>query len=274
MISRPIAFAVAFVLIVLIIQLASPRTLSSAFSHLFLPLWSGKDSAVSGMTSETQLEQENQALQEQLAQDQATASSSKALLDEVNELRSLLGRSGGTNDLVLADVLRRPPGSGYDYLILDIGSTLGVSIGDSVYSVGSIPVGQIVEADAHSSKAELYSSPGTSYDVLVGSAHVPATAAGQGGGFFSASVSRESGVSMGDEVIIPAVSSSPFGAVDAVISNPEQPFERILFSEGINPYQSLFMLVGTNVPRPKPFSGSVMTASSTSTTSPTSPKGR
>jgi cell shape-determining protein MreC len=263
-ISRPIFFATVIVVIILFIQFLFPRIFTSTFSYIILPLWSGKNSAVSYMTPRAQLVQENQNLQQQLALDEAEASSSKAIIDQNNELKSLLGRQEGVKNLILANILRRPPGAGYDYFIVDVGSSDGVSVGDSVYSAGSIAVGQIIEADSHSSKVELYSSIGTNYDVLIGGSHIPAVATGQGGGFFSISISQESGVSIGDVVIVPPISSSPFGSVSAVVSDPAQPFERILFSDGINPYQSLFVLVETNSLKNKSFAGSALIASTTS----------
>jgi cell shape-determining protein MreC len=266
LVSRPIVFALIVVIVLLFIQLLFPRIFTSTFSYFFSSLWSGKNSIVYNMTPRAQLLQENQNLEQQLALDQAEASSSKAMIDQDNELKSLLGRPEVVKNLILANVLRRPPGAGYDYFIVDVGSSDGVSVGNPVYSAGLIAVGQIVEADSHSSKVELYSSPGTNYDVLIGASHIPAVATGQGGGFFSVSLSQESGVSIGDEVIIPAISSLPLGFVNAVISDAAQPFERILFSNGINPYQSIFMLVGINALSTKPFASSALIASTTSTT--------
>ena len=263
LVSRPIVFAFIIVIILLFIQFFFPRIFTSTFSYFFSSLWSGKNSVMSDITPRTQLINENQNLKQQLALDEAEASSSRAIIDQSNELKSLLGRPVGTHNLILANVLRRPPGAGYDYFIVDVGSSDGVSVGNSVYSAGSIAVGQIIEVDSHSSKVELYSSSGTNYDVLIGATHIPAVATGQGGGFFSISLSQESGVSIGDEVIIPAISSSPLGFVNAVISDPAQPFERILFESGINPYQSIFMLVEINSLKVMPFVGSALIASTT-----------
>jgi cell shape-determining protein MreC len=273
-ISRPIVFALIVVIILLFIQFLFPHIFTSTFSYFFSPFWSGKNSIVYSMTPRAQLVQENQNLEQQLALSEVTASSSKAIIDQNNELKSLLGRSEGVKNLILANVLRRPPGVGYDYFIVDVGSSDGVSVGNSVYSAGSIAVGQIVEADSHSSKVELYSSPGTNYDVLIGATHIPAVATGQGGGFFSISLSRESGVSIGDEVIIPAISSSHLGFVNAVISDPAQPFERILFESGINPYQLIFMLVEINSLKNKSFVGSTSTSSQSSISPSTSTKSK
>jgi cell shape-determining protein MreC len=241
----PVAWAAVLALVLLFLQIAFPRALASVFSYFFSPLWSAGTAAGSDLTPRTQLIAEIQALQQQADLYEDEASSSKALADENAELKALMGRSDGAKSLLLASVLKTPPGAGYDYLILDVGSVDGVSSGDKVYAAGNISIGQIVEADPHTAKAELYSSPGASYDVLIGQEHIPATAIGQGGGSFSASVSREAGVAEGDEVIVPGISSSVFGDVASVISDPAQPFARVLFEEPIDPYQLRFVLVDT-----------------------------
>jgi cell shape-determining protein MreC len=272
-ISRPIVFAAVITVAILFVQLVFPRVFTSTFSFLFSSLWSGKNAIVSDMTPQEQLIKENQTLQAELALYTDASSSVQSLLDENNQLKSLLSRSNDAKNLVLAGVLRRPPGAGYDYLVVDVGSSDSVVVGNPVYSSGSIAIGQVVEADLHSSKVELYSSSGGNYDVLIGANHIPAVAGGQGGGSFSALIAQESGVSVGDEVIIPTISSSPFGFVSAIISNPAQPFERILFSSSVNPYQLNWLLVGVNSTKVMPFAGSVAsTTIPTSTVSATSSK--
>ncbi|MDE2188638.1 MAG: hypothetical protein KGJ35_02840, partial [Patescibacteria group bacterium] len=95
----------------------------------------------------------------------------------------------------------------------------------------------------HTSKIELYSSSGNSYDVLIGPNHVPAIATGQGGGSFSASVSREAGINVGDEVTLSSVPNNQFAIVSAVIANPAEPFEKVFFAEPINPYELSLVLI-------------------------------
>jgi len=256
-ISQPIVFVAVITVVLLIIQLLFPRVFTSTFSLLFSPIWSGKNTIVSVMTPQEQLIKENQT---------NATSSLQALIDENNQLKSLLNRPNGAKNLILASVLRRPPGAGYDYLVVDVGSSLAVAVGNPVYSSDSIAIGQVVEADPHSSKVELYSSSGENYDVLIGTNHIPAVASGQGGVSFSVSIAQESGVSVGDKVIIPTISSSPFGFVSAVISNPAQPFERILFSSSVNPYQLNWLLVGVNSTKTMPFAGSASTTATTTAT--------
>src|ERR1035437_6153524 len=89
---RPIVFALIVVIIILFVQFLFPRIFASTFSYFFSSLWSGKNSVVSDMTPRAQLVQENKDLAQQLALYREEASSSKALIDENNELKSLLGR--------------------------------------------------------------------------------------------------------------------------------------------------------------------------------------
>src|SRR5665213_2225188 len=189
-IGRGTAIAAAVVIVLVAVQFFAPNAFASFFSYFFRPIWSGTAAISTDLTPKEQLVQENAALRQQLDLYEGQASSSKALSDQNVELKLLLGRAGGTTDLILADVLRRPPGAGYDYLVLDRGAVDAVSVGDPIYASAEDAIGQIVEVDAHTSKAELYSSSGTSYDILIGANHIPAVAVGQGGGSFAATVSR------------------------------------------------------------------------------------
>ena len=264
-VSPTIVFVAVVSLIILVMQFFFPRIFTLTFSYIFSPIWSDGNSAVSLMTPRSELVKENQDLKQQLALYNAEASSSKAVFLENDELKAMLGRSAKIQNLVLAYVIRRPPGAGYDYMIIDVGKSENVSVGNLVYSDGSVSIGQVREADLHTAKVELYSSPGTEYDALIGANHIPVEAVGQGGGFFSASLSREAGVVNGDEVIIPAISSTPLGYVRAVISDPVQPFEKILFYNGINPYQLEMVLVETNSTSTKPFTGNLLASTSPAT---------
>jgi cell shape-determining protein MreC len=265
-VSQPILYATGIVAVILLFQIFAPNMLAGFFGRIFLPFWSESSSLSSGAKSVDLLTQENQMLTEQLAAYSADASSSIALANENDELKSLMYRPGATANLLLASVVKGPPGAGYDFLILDVGTADGVIAGDPVYTAGNMIIGQVIESQSHTSKAELYSSPGTSYNVLIGPNHIPATATGQGGGYFSASISREAGVNEGDQVIIPDIRSSSFGAVSAVISDPAQPFAQIMFGNPVNIYELRWVGVATSTISAKPFLGTKIASTTAATT--------
>ena len=139
----------------------------------------------------------------------------------------------------------RPPVAPYDEFIIDIGQDFNVAVNDSVYAPGNILIGHISEVLAHTSAVTLFSSPGQTFSVLVGSDAAPATAVGLGGGQYQAQLPRNIIVSVGDQVVVPSISTTPFGIVTSVTNDPTQAFETIMFAPPINLYQMRWVLVDT-----------------------------
>jgi len=92
----------------------------------------------------------------------------------------------------------------------------------------------------------LFSSPGEKYQVMIGSSHAPISAVGRGGGQYQAQISRDAHVSEGDIVNSPGLNDAPFGIVTAVLSDPAQPFQTVLFAPPVNVYQLRWVLVDRN----------------------------
>jgi len=147
------------------------------------------------------------------------------------------------NDRVLSAVLIRPPFTGYDEYIIDIGKDFGVNINDKVYAPGDVLIGRVVDVLSDTSKVVLYSSPGQKYEVTVGENKDIATAVGRGGGQYEVVMSRDAVVKDGDFVLAPSVSDKPFGVVTAVLSDPAEPFETVLFASTVSIYNIRWVMV-------------------------------
>ena len=98
-----------------------------------------------------------------------------------------------------ARVVSAPPRTHYDTLLIDAGSDAGVVVGD-IASVGGIAVGVVTDASTYSALVQLYSSPGSEFDVSVGGAHALVVAHGVGGGSIEATIPNELSVTIGDTV--------------------------------------------------------------------------
>lgn len=161
----------------------------------------------------------------------------KALTDENTQLKEILGRVVNEKS-VLAAIVRRPPMSPYDTLIIDAGDADAVKVNDLVYAYGNILIGMIVQTEEHTSKVRLFSSPGEKYMAVVhsaaGKASLEATTTGRGGGVFEIILARDSGVAVGDSVTIPNINPSIFGLVTSVIAEPARAFSTILFTSPVN----------------------------------------
>ncbi len=275
-----------FAVFIFIIQMMAPHFLPAMFTTIARPFWRIEFSISSGsLHSQESLLNENEALRRQLAGVIVRLETNQSVANENDELKALLKRpvtststqsstssvtvssstTSATNGSVdplfglkpspytLAAVLRRPPLTSYDELIIDIGTSQNVSVGDLVYASGNVLVGKVADTLGDTSKVILLSSPNTTYDVLISDNNtasknrsVPAVARGLGGGQFSVQVPRDIVANVGDIVMVPSINNKTIGIVGGVITDPTQPFETILFTSLANIYELKWVLVDTN----------------------------
>ncbi len=260
-----IAFGAAVVAIVIIvIQVISPRFFPGIFVAIARPFWRTEFSIRSGglLSAETLLA-EKEVLNRTLADMQVRLAATEALEVENAELKLLLGRDSTqhatstsssksknpphlSKPLILAAVLRRPPVSGYDQLIMDIGRDYAISTSTLIYAQGNVLIGRVVDVFASTAKVRLFTSPGENIPVLIGSTHIAATAVGRGGGQYEAQISRESPVAEGDFVLGGSFDEKPIGIVSSVLLDPTQPFKTVLFAPPLNVYQIRWVLAQNN----------------------------
>lgn len=197
-------------------------------------LWIGERSVLGAisaafetLSSKRKLVVENEELRRRVYELEVESLSSSFLR---KEYEYLLERTGRMDDdtLVLAGVLARPNRSPYDTIILDAGSVHGVSEGDLVLGYGSVALGEIREVFEHSSRAVLFSTPGTETEVLLASPRIAVTLVGRGGGTFEMILSRDAEVVAGTELLFPGAEPLLVGTVEKVISDPRDPFQRAL----------------------------------------------
>ena len=129
--------------------------------------------------SKSSLIKENEKLNQEIARRDASTLLIETLKEENEKLKATLGRTGKGND-ILGVVLSRPPMSPYDTLILDVGRTDGVDVGNNVYVDGDTLIGTVAESYDHQSKVSLFSTPERQVPVLVGKSNISAQAVGRG----------------------------------------------------------------------------------------------
>ena len=237
----------ALVLIIGLIQFFSPHFLPALFTGLFRPFWR-LEFSISGGALQTPagLLASNEELRRQIAEDQVRLAGVQALESENIELRNIFGHASSTSRM-LAPVLKRPPAAPYDELIIDGGADRGFLAGNKVYAPGNVLIGQITDVLGQTSKVVLFSSPGQKYDVQIGSSHAPAVAVGRGGGQYQAELPRDAKIAEGDAVINSSLNDRVFGIVSSVITDPAQPFEKVLFAAPVNIYQLRWVLVDVKI---------------------------
>lgn len=226
---------IAVLLICIILWLFASSFLVREFANF----GAGFDSAMYSLLPEgfkysQNLEAENKSQKAQIALLASSNADRNILANENERLKSLLGRNE-KEKIVYATILKRPPDSPYDTLILDAGTGDGVKVGNNVIS-GNVLVGSIIESGSGYSKAKLFSSPGNIFSGML-SDHIQIEAKGLGGGSFEVVAPIGASVSVGDALVLPAISSKIFGLVQNIEEKPTEGFKRILFSLPINPNQ-------------------------------------
>lgn len=203
-------------------------------------LWQSEDALSDTLGSVTiafrdkaALLKENQRLLGELYKNQSLALSNDALRAELTELKFLLGRTTDRPS-ILASVLSRPVVSPYDTLIIDIGSDTGVHAGDLALVLRDFVVGYVSRVYGSTSQITLYSSPSEQTNILIGEERIPAVAFGRGGGNFIADVPRDARVHEGDIITLANIDTEVFSVVEAVIEEPENAFQRLMFKNPVN----------------------------------------
>ena len=243
------AFISGFVVLVIIISYFFPRFLPSVFYPITSLFWKSESSSLGffatlGKTlqSKYSLIKENERLVNELASRDHSLLLLETLQSENEDLKTSFGRTGKGN-FVLGTILARPPESPYDTLVIDAGSKDGIAIGDTVYAEGDVLLGDVSEVFSHESKIDLYSTPGRTTSVLVGTSTISAQATGKGGGNFSLIVPIKTPISEGALVTIPNMHAHTLGVVKKVSLDSSASLQTVLFISPINIRQIKFVEV-------------------------------
>ena len=228
------------IIVVVFLSVIAASFLSGIFSRFGSLVWRSEKafsqsirSTVDLFRSKEVLLTENKELKEHLQTMIIDTLAVDIARQENKELKEILGRDESRISM-LASVLRTPPFSPYDTFILDIGKNKEVEVGNYVFVGGNNLVGEIVEVNNTSSKAQLLSSPGKKTPVLVGPKSVAVEAVGRGAGNFEIILSREISVQKGDSIVVPDIHSMLLGVVGQVDLGPAKTFQRVLFASPVN----------------------------------------
>jgi cell shape-determining protein MreC len=233
-----VALAAAFILMVIAVDLIYPKFFPSTLIFLAKPFWAAGNSLTaiihSGfLSSRSSLMRENQELRDALLDARLQLLTLSAINKENAELKALLSRSAGEN-LLAASVLARPPFSPYDTFIIDVGSALGVRIGDLALAADHHLIGEVSEVGPNFAKVKLFSSPGSQVEIVIGDQGIETVAVGQGGGAFLTRLPKGVVVKVGDPVIFPSLHSRIYGFVESVEEAETDTFQNVYFRSPVN----------------------------------------
>ncbi len=245
-------YGVVFVVLVLIGGLSYwGKDEFRGFLHsLALPIFSTEQSIVASastlsLLSRAALIQENNRLAEALREASARLADRDVLARENAKLKEMFGRTD-TRSLTLAAVLSKPNRSPYDTLLIDVGSSMGITPNQLVLAYENIPIGTIAEVYENTSLVRLFSSPGQTLLVDIGSTTIQGTAVGVGGGNFRIALPKDAAVAEGDNVSLPGISPNVIGTIHTIVRSEADTFAQILFNSPVNIYQLTRVFVQSN----------------------------
>ena len=239
--SRITALFIAIAIFVLFsVQYVFPNFYAGIFYPVTTFFWKSESGILGFMGnaahlvfSKYSLVKENQRLLSEVASRDTSILLLDSLKDENESLKSTLGRISKGND-ALGIILARPPVLLYDTLIIDIGRTDGVQVGNKVYTDGDNLIGDISEVYANQSKVSLFSNPGRLTSVLIGKTNISAQAKGRGLGNFTLELPVEIDIQEGDIIILPQIRPHTFGVVEKILVDSSDSLQTILFKSPTN----------------------------------------
>ncbi len=229
----------AFVWIIILLAVAALlfRPLSKMVKGIFAPAWKlnavATDNASTLFTSKRALREENRRLSEELAKAKIELIELPLLREENRELKELSGRSADQK-FVLAGVITNPGQSLYNTYHIDAGSAEGVTVGAEVFANGNALVGTVSEVGLHRSTVSSLATPGNKVSAVVVDSDITITVTGRGGGDYEVALPREIPFTPGMAVLSQGVDHEIIAIVEKIISDPRDPFQRLLARMPVN----------------------------------------
>lgn len=221
--------AALFVLLFLL-----PGPLASGLSFITAPLFEARLVALETAAAIPQYFSERARLVaeiEGLREERAAHEPLRAELAALREAHLLIRDLKDTNgERIIADVVRTPPETPYDTLVVAAGSDVGIVPGAFVYS-RQTAIGQVASVTPKTSLIVLFSTPGSHVPVYLWGANVFANAEGMGGGVMRVGVPQGLEITVGDAVTLPVSGTAIFGTIDFVESVPTNPEQYAYITE-------------------------------------------
>lgn len=229
--------------LIVIFYLGGLSFLIGPLHYVGKPLWWLKNSSfetfsnfVEFVKDKEDLLEENRNLKIKLNETISQELFYKILLEENKELKALVGRQDTPIKFILANVLVKPNLSPYDSLVLDVGKEEGVKRGDKVV-FNNVIIGELGEVYPQTAFAYLYSSPERQTNVVIGFNEISGIAQGKGGGNFEMRFPKDVLLVEKDIITLPELDLFVLGAVNKIITSPEDPFQTVLFKFPINIFE-------------------------------------
>lgn len=214
------------------------HTIAKPFWYVEQGVYNGGLAVRSYFTSHAQLMRDNEQLRAEIERARARLANHNQVLIELQRLKAAVGRAGDDAQLVQAYVLKRPGSTPYDTLIVDVGSTHGVKVGQKVYIDSEVPLGEISTVYDATAIVRLYSSPGDEMDVYIANTktgeQTAFVAKGRGLGTFEINVPIDFPVELDSPVLLTGPGSHVVGLVRSIEEHESKSVRTLSVTNGLN----------------------------------------
>lgn len=193
------------------------------------------DSSIAPLQSYAALKAENDQLREEVALARLAARQGEAWALENQELRAELSMRAIEGASLRAAILRRPPETRYDTMLIATGRAEGVEPEYRV-SAGAAFLGRVVEVDTHVSTVVLASAPGEEIHgfLIHGTSTHPVRLTGMGQGAFESTAPRTIPIAEGDSVFVFTDIWEIVAVVASIVDTPTDALVRIKLMAPVN----------------------------------------
>lgn len=165
-----------------------------------------------------------------------------SLQKENDSLKSLLGRSGNAEKIIVT-VVSKPPRSPYDTFIIDAGKNDQIKLGAKVYISEKIVIGMVKEVQSNTSIVELFSTQSINTDLINERTGNTFTVVGQGGGNYKLEVPKDADVLWGDNFLYPDSTAGIVGTVYFIDTNSQSAFKTVYIRVPVNVFSYRNLLI-------------------------------
>jgi len=194
-------------------------------------------------SSKKTLLEENTILKNTIAEMSAHTINYATVLDENTKLKEILSRKESSTNFIVAAILAKPNQSLYDTLLIDSGSSLGVSVGDTVFALGDVPIGKIAEVTPLTAKVILFSTSGEKTEVVLSGKDTFFQIIGRGGGNFEMIVPRDFVLEKDAQAVLPGITARVVALVQGVVSDPRDSYQKAILTSPVNIQELKFVQI-------------------------------